>query len=157
MPNQYSKDLFKATFSKYALQKGFKMPPEGDTDMPAGTPTMADLLEAIAEALQEIFEQGALPAKLQAATFKIGPPGPQQPVATKAMPGTTNVKADMTTDPTFFGWIETFHSLLQASYPEPGYGSPDVFATALKTLLAQKPTSINAKITDGSTKVKVTT
>jgi hypothetical protein len=53
--------------------------------------------------------------------------------------------------------METFHSVLQGVYPEPGNGSPNVFATALKSLLAQKPTSITAKITQGSGKIKVTT
>jgi hypothetical protein len=159
MPGQYSKSTIFGTFQAKATAKGFNLaPPKGEgKGISNTTPTMNDLLEAIAEGVSDILTKGTNSASLVARDFKIGPPGLQQPVATKAIPGQNNVKADMTTDPTFFTWIETFHSLLQASYPEPGNGSPNVFATALKSLLSLKPTSINAKITSGSGSIKVTT
>jgi hypothetical protein len=156
MAGQYSKEVILAKLREKVVAKGFSLQPQGDTQLPAGTPTIDDALQVIAESLAEILEKGTLPAKLQSSSFKIGPQGIQQPVATKAMPGMNNVKFDMTTDPTFFTWAETFHGLLQAVYPEPGNGSPNVFATALKALLALKPTSLNGKIISGSATTKVT-
>lgn len=159
MGKQYDKNTFVAEFQQKVSAKGFvwKVQKGEGKGIANTTPTMLDLMEAIAEALSDILGAGNLPADLVAASFKIGPSGLQQPVATKAPPGATNVKADITTDPKFFTWVETLHSLLQASYPEPGNGAPNVFATALKTLISLKPTEIKAKITDGSSKVKVTT
>jgi hypothetical protein len=87
-----------------------------------------------------------------ASNFKIGPSGQQKPAAYKD--GT--VKSDVTTDPKFWAWMETFHSLLQGIYPEPGNGSPDVFANTLKTLISLKPSSITAKIIDGSGSINIT-
>lgn len=159
MAEQYSKDTIFGTFQDKAKPKGFKLDvKKGEGEGIANTtPTLNDLLEAVAEGISDILTKGSNSANLVAKDFKIGPSGQQQPVAVKATPGETNVEADMTTDTKFFTWIETFHSLLQASYPEPGNGSPNVFAIALKSLLSQKPTSIKAKITSGSGSIKVTT
>lgn len=158
MPKQYDKKTFLEEFEKRITQKGFVWKVEkGDKKgIAKTTPTLMDLMEAIAEALSEILSNGDKPAKLVANSFKIGPSGQQLPVATKAPPGVNNVKADMTTDPSFFTWIETFHSLLQGTYPEPGQGSPSTFAIAMKSLISLKPKEIKAKIIEGSSKVSIT-
>jgi hypothetical protein len=158
MAKQYDKDTIFNAMKLRVASKGFKLLiKKGDGEgIHNTTPTTIDLLEGISEALSDILTKGTNSAEIVAKDFKIGPPGIQQDVATVAFGADTNVKADMTTDPKFFTWIETFHSLLGTVYPEPGNGSPNVFATALKTLVSLKPTALNAKITKGSSKVKVT-
>lgn len=158
MPGQYSKTTIENAIRARVLAKGFNLNVQkGEGKGIANTtPTISDMISVIADSLSTILTQGTQSAKLVAKDFAIGPPGLQQPVATQAIPGQNNVVFDMTTDPAFFTWIETMHSLLQASYPEPGYGAPDVFATALKSLLSLKPSSLNGKITSGSSTIKVT-
>lgn len=159
MAGQYSKATIFAILQQKVAAKGFILPVQkGEGKGIANTtPTLVDMLEALAEALEAQLSKGSLPADLVANSFKIGPTGLQQDVATKATPGQTNVVFDITTDPKFFTWIETLHGILQGSYPEAGYGAPSTFALALKTLLSSKPTSLTGKITEGSSKVKVTT
>lgn len=159
MAKQYSKKTISDIFKQKAQAKGFQIRvTKGEGKGIANiTPTLVDMIDAFAEGMEDILQSGDKSADLVAKSFKIGPAGQQQPVATKAGPGQTNVVADMTTDPGFFTWMETLHSLLQAPYPEPGNGSPSVFAIALKALISLKPTSIKAKISEGSSKVKVTT
>jgi hypothetical protein len=152
MADQYSKSTIFGKFKEKAKAKGFDLSPDR-SKMSKVCPTNQDLLEAIAEAMTDILNNGNLPGTLKASSLKIGPSGLQQPVAYK----TATVKADIVSDSKFFTWMETLHGLLQAVYPEPGFGSPDTFAMALKTLLGMKPTSITAKITQGSGSVKVTT
>lgn len=153
MADQFDKKTFLDKFKQKSRVKGFELNPD-KSKLPKNFPTTLDLLEIVAETLAEVLYQDQnLSGTLKAKDFKIGPSGLQQPVAYK----TATVKADATTDPKFFTWMETFHSVLQGVYPEPGNGSPNVFATALKSLLASKPTSITAKITQGSGKIKVTT
>jgi hypothetical protein len=157
MPGQYSKSTIQNAIKARVLAKGFNLNVQKGEGKGISntTPTISDIIDVVSDSLSTILSQGTFSANLVAKDFAIGPPGLQQPVATKAIPGQNNVVFDMTTDPTFFTWIETLHSLLQASYPEPGYGAPDVFATALKSLLSLKPTSINGKITSGSSTIKV--
>lgn len=158
MPSQYSKSSIENAIKARVAAKGFNLnvkKGEGK-GIASTTPTISDLISVIADSLSTVLTEEEGSAELVAKDFKIGPPGLQQPVATKAPPGETNVVFDMTTDPNFFTWLETLHSLLQSSYPEPGYGAPDVFATALKSLLSLKPSSLKGKITSGSSKVKVT-
>lgn len=155
MSKQYSKKTLLEEFENKVEAKGFELNVKKGDGIARDTPTLIDFMEAMAEALSEILEDGDKDANLVASSFKIGPAGMQQPAAHKASPGQTNVVADITTDPQFFTWIETFHSLLQGVYPEPGNGSPNVFATALKALVSLKPTEIKAKITEGSDKVKI--
>lgn len=157
MAKQYDKDTIFNLLKLRVASKGFNLKPnKGDGGLANTTPTTIDLLEGISEGLSDVLTKGTNSADIVAKDFKIGPIGLQQPVATKAFGAETNVVADATTDPQFFAWIETFHSLLSAAYPEPGLGAPNVFATVLKTLVSMKPTKINAKITTGSSKVKVT-
>jgi hypothetical protein len=153
MADQFQKDTFFNKFKEKASAKGFELFPNR-SDMANGVPLMVDLLEAMSEALDDIFYNDQnLPGSIKASSLKLGPDGLQQPAAYKE----ATVKSDATTDPQFWAWMETFHGLLQAVYPEPGFGAPDTFALALKALLAQKPSSITAKITQGSGTVKVTT
>lgn len=152
MADQFDKETILAKFREKAQAKGFELHRD-KSKMSNGYPAIEDLLDAVAEALADIFHNEDEPGVLKAQNFKIGPSGIQKPAAYKD----GAVKADIVSDPAFFTWIETFHGLLQGVYPEPGNGAPDVFAMALKSLLAQKPTSITAKIIDGTDKVKVTT
>lgn len=153
MADQFSKKTILDKLRQKCTSKGFQLTP-GPGDLPKNFPSLADTLELLAEAIAEVLNiDQNLSATLKAKDLKIGPSGLQQPAAYK----TAEVKFDATTDPKFFTWIETFHSVLQGVYPEPGWGSPDVFATALKSLLASKPTSLTGKISKGSGKIKVTT
>jgi len=153
MPDQFDKDTFLNKFKQKATSKGFDLNVNKD-DLAKGTPTILDLLEAIAEALDEIIvKDQQKTGTIKAKSLKIGPAGLQQPAAYKE----AKVKSDFVTDPKFWTWIESFHGILQGVYPEPGNGSPDVFATAMKLLLSQKPSSITGKIIEGSKSVKVTT
>ena len=153
MPDQFSKDTFLTKFKDKAAAKGFELNPDKD-EMSKNVPVLLDLLEAIAEALDEIiFKDQDKTGTIKAKTLKIGPAGLQQPAAYKE----AKVKSDFVTDAKFWTWMESFHSVLQGVYPEPGRGAPDVFATAMKVLLSQKPSSITGKIIEGSKKVKVTT
>lgn len=158
MPKQYDKGTIFNIIKTKVAAKGIYLPVQkgGDNRIANTTPTTVDLLEGISEAISDILTAGTNSAEIVAKDFKIGPPGLQQPVATVVNPPETNVIADMTTDPAFFTWMETFHSLLQTPYPEPGNGSPNVFAIALKALIPLKPTEIKARINSGSSKVKVT-
>lgn len=153
MSDQFGKSTFTTKFKQKAVAKGFNMSVD-KSELPPNTPVIQDLLEAIAEALDEIFvKDETLAGTIKAKSLKLGPTGLQQDVAYKG----ATVKSDASTDPKFWTWMETFHSLLKISYPEPGSGTPNVFAIALKALLAFKPKSLSAKITDGSSSVKVTT
>jgi hypothetical protein len=151
--DQFSKETFLSKFKQKATAKGFNLNPD-KSEMSKNVPVMLDLLDAIAEGLDEIFfkdqdKSGTIKAK----TLKIGPAGLQQPAAYKE----AKVKSDFVTDPKFWTWMGSFHSVLQGIYPEPGNGAPDVFATAMKVLLSQKPSSITGKIIEGSKKIKITT
>ena len=153
MADQFAKKTFFDKFKNKARTKGFNLNID-KSKVPQNFPSTLDLLEIVAETLEEVLHKDqSLSGTIKAKDLKIGPSGMQQPVAYK----TAKVKADATTDPKFFTWMETFHSLIQVPYPEPGFGAPNVFATALRALSAQKPTSITAKIIDGSKKVKITT
>jgi len=153
MPDQYDKSSFFNKFKQKAQAKGFELNPDKGK-MSKNVPTLLDLLEAIAEALDEIIiKDQDKPGTIKAKNLKLGPTGLQQPAAYKE----AKIKSDFTTDPKFWTWMESLHSILQGVYPEPGNGSPDVFATAMKILLSQKPSSLTGKITEGSSKVKVTT
>ena len=153
MADQFSKKTILDKLRQKCRVKGFQLT-AGPGDVPKNFPTLEDTLELLAEAIAEVLNiDQNLSATLKAKDFKIGPAGLQQPAAYK----TAEVKFDATTDPKFFTWIEALHSVLQGVYPEPGYGSPDVFATALKSLLPLKPTNLNGRINKGSGKIKVTT
>jgi hypothetical protein len=153
MPDQFSKSTILTKFKQKAISKGFNLTPD-TSEMSKGVPLLVDLLEIIAETIEEIIvTDQSLPGTIKASSLKIGPTGLQQPVAYKE----ATIKSDIVTDPKFWAWMEAFHAVLQGAYPEPGYGSPNVFATALKLLLSQKPSSITGKITKGSGSVKVTT
>lgn len=152
MADQFDKKTILSKMQEKASAKGFELNPDRG-DMSKDVVTLDDLLDAMAESLAEIISKDQdLTGTIRASSIKLGPAGEQKPVAYKD----GLVKADATTDPSFFSWIEALHSVIQGSYPEPGNGSPNVFATALKTILSLKPTSITAKIVDGSSKVKIT-
>lgn len=155
MAKQYDKSTILNALKLRVAQKGFNVNVDKSKTGP-GVPMVQDLLEGIAEAVSDALTKGTNTGVLRAKDFNIGPPGIQQPVATKAFVGETNVVFDMVTDPQFFIWMETFHSLLNTSYPEPGYGAPDVFAMVLKVLIAMKPKAIKGKITSGTSKFNVT-
>lgn len=151
--DQFDKNTFLNKFKEKATARGFELNPDKG-EMSKGVPTLLDLLEGIAEAMDDIIVNDQDKAgTIKAKSLKIGPSGLQQPAAYKE----AKVKSDIVTDPQFWAWMETFHTILQGVYPEPGFGSPDVFATAMKVLLSQKPSSITGKIIEGSGSVKVTT
>lgn len=148
----FSKEAILAVFAKKATAIGFNMNPD-KSKMAQGVMTTADLMDIVSTSISELLSQEELrTATIRTTGIKIGPTGIQKPITNKD----AQVKFDITTDPNFFAWLETFHGLLQAVYPEPGYGSPNVFATALKSLIAQKPTSLTGKIVEGTDKVKIT-
>jgi hypothetical protein len=152
MADQFAKQTILNKLKTKAQAKGFNLKPD-TSKMSKNVPLLEDLLDLIAEALAEVLYQDQnLPGTIKANSLKIGPGGLQMPMAYK----TGTIKCDATTDPKFFAWIETFHSILQGAYPEPGNGSPDIFATVMKALLPLKPTSLTGKITNGSGSVKVT-
>lgn len=153
MPDQFDKRTIFNKLKSKVQAKGFNLN-VNRSDLPKGTATIEDLLEIIAESLSEALSQDQVKTgTIKAKDLKLGPTGLQLPMAYK----NAKVKYDITTDPKFFAWLEAFHSLLQAVYPEAGYGAPNVFGTALKTLLALKPSSLTGRITEGSGKVKTTT
>lgn len=153
MGDQFDKSTILNKLKAKVSAKGFDLNVDKG-DLAKGTATILDLLDIIAETMADIlFTDQQKDGTIKASDIKIGPDGLQQPHAYKE----ATVKYDATTDPKFFTWLESLHAILQGVYPEPGYGSPNVFLTALKTLLAQKPSSLTGKITQGSGKVKVTT
>ena len=153
MPDQFSKGTILTKLQEKVSAKGFILEPDR-SKLPDGTPTMGDLLEAIAEAFAELISTDeAVKGTIKASEIKLGPSGLQQPAAFK----TSDIKSDITSDPKFWAWMQTFKGMLQASYPEPGLGAPNVFATALKALLATWPSEMKGKVTSGSGTVKVTT
>lgn len=153
MPDQFDKRTILTKLQEKFQAKGFILEPDR-SKLPAGTPTMGDMLDAMAEALAEIISTDELSkGTIKASEIKLGPSGLQQPAAFK----TSDIKSDITSDPKFWAWMEIFKGLLQASYPEPGMGAPNVFATALKALLAAWPSEMKGKVVSGSATVKVTT
>jgi hypothetical protein len=153
MPDNFDKSSFLNRFKQKARAKGFELEPDR-SKMAKNIPTLLDLLDAIAEALDElIMKDEDKPGTVKAKNLKIGPSGLQQPAAYKE----AAVRSDFATDPRFWTWMESLHAIIRGVYPEPGNGSPDVFATAMKVLLAQKPSSITGKIIEGSETVKITT
>jgi len=153
MPDQFDKSTILNKLKAKVQAKGFDLNPD-KSKMAKGVPTILDMLDIIAESMADlIYSEQNKNGTFAASEMKIGPTGLQQPQAYKE----ATIKCDFTTDPKFFTWMETLHSLLRGVYPESGYGAPNTFAMALKTLLAQKPSSLTGKITKGSSKVKVTT
>ena len=150
MADQFSKTTILDKLKQKCVAKGFELNPK---ELPKGCPSLIDTLNLFAEAIAEVIQQEqSLSGTIKAKDLKIGPSGMQQPAAYK----TAKIKFDATTDPKFFTWMETLHSLIQIPWPQPN-GAPDTFATGLRALLAQKPTSLTGKIIDGSKKIKVTT
>lgn len=153
MADQFSKATILNKLKEKVSAKGFNLEPAKD-DMAKGVPVLLDFLDLLAETISDVFYSDQDKAgTIKANKVKLGPAGLQMPSSYKE----ASIKYDITTDPKFFAWMETFHSILQGVYPEPGQGAPNVFNTALKVLLSQKPTSLTGKITEGSGTVKVTT
>jgi len=153
MADQFAKQTVLNKLKAKVQAKGFNLNPDKG-DMAKGVTTILDLLDIIAETVADVFYTDQQKAgTIKASNLKIGPAGLQQPHAYKE----AKVKFDATTDPKFFAWMETFHAILQGIYPEPGWGAPNVFGSAMKTLLSSKPSSLTGKIIEGSSKVKVTT
>jgi hypothetical protein len=152
MADRFSKNNILAILREKVQAKGFNLNPD-KSKMSKVAVTIADLLDVLASSLSEILSQEEIRnATIKASSLKLGPSGLQNAIATKDMA----VKFDITTDPQFFTWIETLHGILQAVYPEAGYGAPNTFAMALKTLIGAKPSSLTGKINEGSGSVKVT-
>jgi hypothetical protein len=152
MADQFAKATILNKLKAKVQAKGFNLNPD-KSDMAKNVPVLLDILDIIAETVADVFYTDQdKDGTVKANTFKLGPDGAQQPHAYKE----AKVKFDSVTDPKFFTWMETFHSLLQGVYPEAGYGAPNTFGSTLKTLLSQKPTSLTGKIIEGSKKVKVT-
>lgn len=151
MADQFDARTILDKFQQKMSAAGFELNPNRN-EMARDVVTIDDALEILAESLADLFSVDEdLTATIKAANVKIGPTGAQKPAAYKD----GLVKADATTDPQFFAWMEALHTVIQGTYPEPGKGSPNVFATALKSILSLKPTSITAKIIDGSSSVKI--
>jgi hypothetical protein len=152
MADQFSKQVILDKLKAKVRAKGFELEPDR-SKMAKGVVTILDMLDIIAESLADQLADESKSGTLKAKEIKLGPTGLQQPGAFKE----AEIKFDNTTDPKFFNWMEQLHAIIRGSYPEPGYGSPNKFANALKRLLAQKPSSLTGKITVGSKSVKVTT
>lgn len=150
MSDQFDKQTILAKLNEKASAKGFNLSPARDK-MAQSVPTIVEILDSIAGAVSDILHDQDTQATMVAQNFKIGPQGLQKPAAYKD--GT--VYSDASTDPTFWAWMESFHAFLEGIYPEPGNGSPDVFATALKALISQKPSSLTAKIISGSSSINI--
>lgn len=152
MADKFSKQEILNILKEKVSAKGFAINVDKN-ELSAGASTILDMLEVIAESLSEIFyADETLTGTIRAKSLKFGPMGLQLPMSYKG----AEVEYSAVTDPKFFIWLEALHTLLKAAYPEPGYGAPDVFATAMKSLLALKPKSITGKIKDGSNSVKIT-
>jgi hypothetical protein len=148
---QYDKNYILDKLKTKAQSKGFDINPD-KSKMSKNVSTLLDMLDLFAETISEVLSQEEInPGTIKTSSLKIGPTGIQVPAAAKDM----TVKFDITTDPTFFSWIEMFHGLLQAVYPLPGYGAPNTFAIALQSLLSMKPTSLTGKVVEGSGSVKI--
>jgi hypothetical protein len=155
MAELYSKDTIFATLKDKVTAKGFKLDWDR-TKMSPETKGTVDLLEAVAEAMSDILmNMEDKPATLKASEFKIGPAGAQKAAAYKD----GQAKSDMAVDSSFWSFIEAFFAIVTGPpIPEPGNGAPSMFQTALMAALAAvKPSSITAKIIDGTDKVKITT
>jgi len=150
--DQFSKRVILDKLKAKVQAKGFELDPD-KSKMAKDVVTILDMLNIIAESIADLMVEQDKTGTITAKDIKLGPSGLQQPGAYKE----AKIKFDTTTDPKFFGWLEAFHAVLRGVYPEPGYGSPNKFNIALKTLLARKPSSVTGKITEGSKKVKVTT
>jgi hypothetical protein len=150
MAQSFSKDNIDSTLTNKVSADAFNTSPERDK-MSKRVPTLVELVSVIAEALSELIGAGNLTATIGTTGIKIGPRGQQKPISYKD----AIVTFDATTDPKFWSWLEAFHAFLQSIYPESGSGSPNVFATTLKSLIAQKPTSLTGKISTGSQDVKI--
>jgi len=151
MGQSFGNNNINSTLTDKVYADAFNVSPERDK-MSKNVPTLVELVSVISEALSDLIGAGNLTATIGTTGINIGPIGLQKPMSYKD----ATVTFDATTDPTFWSWMESFHALLQGVYPEPGDGSPNVFATALKALISQKPTSLTGKITTGSQNVKVT-
>jgi hypothetical protein len=155
MPDQFDKRTILAKLQEKVAAKGFILEPDR-SKLPDGTPTMGDLLDAIAEGIAEIISQDEnVKGTIKASELKLGPTGLQQPVAHK----TSDIKSDIVNNPQFWAWMEAFKAVIQVpTFPEPGMGAPSVFHAALKAaLIATWPSEIKGKIVSGSSTVKVTT
>jgi hypothetical protein len=155
MPDQFDKRTILAKLEEKVAAKGFILEPDRD-QMPDGTPTMGDLLDAIAEGIAEIISTDEdIKGTIKASELRIGPSGTQKDVAFKD----SDTKADIITDSTFFAWLEAFKSVLQSgTIPEAGLGAPSAFHTAMKAaLLPTWPSEIKGKIILGSKVIKVST
>jgi hypothetical protein len=155
MADMYSKDSILGKLKEKTNAKGFKLDWDR-TKMSPETKGTEDLLDAIAEAFYEILSNKEdSPATLKCSEIKIGPAGAQNAIAYKD----GQCKSEMSVDSSFWSFIEAFFAIATGPpIPEPGYGAPSMFKTALQAALsAAKPNSITFKIIDGTDKVKVST
>lgn len=150
MAQSFDADNINSKLTNHVSSSGFNTSPDRDK-ISQSVPTIVELVSVVAEAMSDLLERGALPATIVTQGLQVGPISLQKPMSYKD----ATVVFDATTDPIFWAWQEAFHSFLDAVYPEPGYGSPNVFATALKALIAQWPTSLTGKITVGTQNLKI--
>ncbi len=152
MAQAYDKSNIDSILTQHSSSNKFNTSPDR-SKLSKNVPTLVELVSVVAETFSELLSQEQIrTATINTQGIKIGPSGQQKPSAYKD--GT--VTFDATTDPKFFAWVEAFHAFLDGVYPEPGSGSPNVFATAWKGLVGQKPTSLTGKIVSGSQNVKIT-
>lgn len=155
MPDQFDKRTILAKLQEKVSAKGFVLEPDR-SKLPEGTPTMGDMLDAIAEALAELISTDEnVKGTIKASEIKLGPSGVQKPVAFKD----ADIKSNIVNEAKFWAWMEAFKSVLQVpTIPEGGNGSPSSFHAALKgALMSTWPSEIKGKIVSGSGTVKVTT
>lgn len=152
MADQFDANTIKEKLREKVAAIGFELNPDR-SEMSRDVVTIDDMLDILGEALGDIlYNDEDLTATIRASNIKLGPAGEQRNAGYKD----ALVKFDATTDPQFFTWVEALHTIIQGSYTEPGNGSPDVFAIAMKALLSNKPSSITGKIIQFSSTVKVT-
>lgn len=154
MADKFSKSFIKSKLKAKATAAGFNIAPDSSS-LPPGTPTMETLLGIIAETIEEVLKSDeSLSATLTGSSVKIGPTGIQKDASYNGC----KITIDKTTDPQFFAWLEAFTAILKVPMiPEAGMGGPSSFHAAMKALIGLKPTKVTGKISQGSTKVKVTT
>jgi hypothetical protein len=150
MAQSFDTNNIDSLLTNHVSSDAFNVSPARDK-MSQGVPTVVELVSLVSEALSELLEQGTLPATIVTQGLQIGPQGLQKPISYED----ATVTFDATTDPKFWAWMEAFHNFIDVVYLEPGNGSPNVFATAWKALIAQKPTSLTGKIVVGSQNVKI--
>jgi hypothetical protein len=152
MAKIFDKDVIFGKLKDEAEKKGFNMNPDIDK-LPAGTPTVVDILEVVAIVINDLMSvDNSKNAEIKAPEIKLNSGGVLKGAARKD----DEITVDITTDSNLIAFFEAFYKALEFPVLEPGNGSPSVFQAALGLALkAFKPTKIKGKITTASDKIKI--